>query len=194
MQLEVEQKYRLASFADVTAQLTSLGCRFEKTLSQADLYFAHPARDFRATDEALRLRRSGDEVCITYKGPKLDTTTKTRREIELPIANGEQGYEAYRELLTVLGFREVREVCKERLPGVLAWEGEMVHVALDTVPELGTFLELELLATPAEVPLAQARLASLAEALNLTQPERRGYLSMLLAEAVGVGGEWEKGR
>src|SRR5689334_20107638 len=98
MQLEVEQKYPVDDHARLREQLVALGCEFHAPLEQADLYFAHPARNFAQTDEALRLRRSGDEVCITYKGPKLDPTTKTRREIELPIA-GKHGYDRYRELL-----------------------------------------------------------------------------------------------
>src|SRR5687768_1938645 len=114
MQLEVEQKYPVANHEQVRAQLAGLGCVFRAPLEQADLYFAHPARNFAQTDEALRLRRcvtegsvaegSRDEACITYKGPKLDPTTKTRREIELPIT-GKDGYERYRELLEVLGFQ-----------------------------------------------------------------------------------------
>ena len=49
---------------------------------QVDTYFSHPARDFAATDEALRIRSIDQENFVTYKGPKLDATTKTRREID----------------------------------------------------------------------------------------------------------------
>lgn len=181
MQLEVEQKYPVPSFEQLQSQLTALGCVFHAPLEQADLYFAHPARNFKQTDEALRLRRSGDEVCITYKGPKLDATTKTRREIELPIA-GVDGYERYRELLGVLGFAEVREVRKTRTPGSLSWEGAEIEIALDAVAGLGTFVELEILAPAAELEAAKQRLASLAARLGLTQSERRGYLDLLLSQ------------
>ena len=44
-----------------------------------------PCRDFAQTDEALRIRTVGDTSFVTYKGPKLDATTKTRRELELPL-------------------------------------------------------------------------------------------------------------
>ena len=47
-------------------------------------------RDFARTDEALRLRHVGEFNYITYKGPKLDATTKTRREIEIGLADGHQ--------------------------------------------------------------------------------------------------------
>jgi adenylate cyclase class 2 len=186
MQLEVEQKYPVKDHAPVRSQLIALGCVFHEPLEQTDLYFVHPVRDFKQTDEALRLRRcvaegSGDEVCITYKGPKLDSTTKTRREIELPIA-GDQGYERYRELLEVLGFGAVMEVRKRRTPGVLQWEGAEIEIALDAVAGLGTFIELEILSPAEGLDAAKQRLASLAARLGLSQSERRGYLDLLLTK------------
>lgn len=189
MQLEVEQKYPVKDHVQLRTQLSALGCVFDEPLEQADLYFAHPVRDFKQTDEALRLRRcvtkgSADEVCITYKGPKLDSTTKTRREIELPIA-GEHGYERYRELLEVLGFGAVMEVRKRRTPGVIPWEGAEIEIALDDVASLGTFIELEILSLAEGLDAAKRRLASLASRLGLTQSERRGYLDLMLEKLAG---------
>jgi adenylate cyclase class 2 len=179
MQLEVEQKYPVPDHADLQTQLAALGCVFHAPIAQADLYFAHPVRNFKQTDEALRLRRSGDQVFITYKGPKLDPTTKTRREIELPIV-GADGYLRYRELLEILGFRPVMEVRKKRTPGELEWENAKLEVALDTVAGLGTFIELEILSPADQLEAAKARLASLATRLGLLQSERRGYLDLLV--------------
>jgi adenylate cyclase class 2 len=183
MQLEVEQKYPVPDHTQLRAQLAALGCAFQAPIEQADLYFQHPARNFKQTDEALRLRRSvtigsGPDACITYKGPKLDATTKTRREIELPIA-GDDGYERHRELLEALGFRAVLEVRKTRTPGTLEWEGTQVEIALDDVAGLGTFIELELLSSPAGLAAAKERLASLAARLVLKDSERRGYIDLL---------------
>ncbi len=153
-----------------------------------DRYFAHPARDFAATDEALRLRSVGDEVAITWKGPRLAGGAKTRREIELPLGaiagSGPDAQPAtldrWTDLLEALGFRRVLEVAKRRRPGRLVWEGANVELALDAVTGLGDFLELELIATPEQVPAAQARLESLAHTLGCGDPERRSYLEMLL--------------
>ena len=71
---------------------------------RSDRYFAHPSRDFARTDEALRLRRIGEFNFITYKGPKLDATTKTRREIEIGLADGQQAATDAAELLAAIGF------------------------------------------------------------------------------------------
>ena len=54
-------------------------------------------------------------------------------------------------------------------------------MAIDTVAGLGDFLELEILASEEEIPLALSSLQSLAAEIGLGQPERRSYLEMLLA-------------
>ena len=81
-------------------------------MRQSDLYFQHPCRDFRQTHEALRLRKTDDGVRITYKGPIIDSRTKMRRELELPVGRDAGDFDQFRELLTILGFVAVRGVEK----------------------------------------------------------------------------------
>jgi predicted adenylyl cyclase CyaB len=89
--------------------------------------------------------------------------------------------EAWSELLTALGFRRVWEVVKCRRPARVTWQGREVEVAIDVVTGLGDFLELEIVASEEEIPLALACLQSLAAELGCGPPERRSYLEMLLA-------------
>lgn len=180
MSFEVEQKFRVQRHEALEERLAALGIQWRAEESQVDSYFAHPARDFARTDEALRLRRAGAGNFITYKGPKLDATTKTRREIELPIASGEGAAEKFAELLAALGFRRVAEVHKRRRAGGLRWEGQDLEIALDRVAELGTFVELEAAADAESLAAARQRVASLASHLGLTDNERRSYLELLL--------------
>lgn len=182
MLLEIEQKYPVPDLSPLQQTLETLGANFQPVIRQVDIYFRHPARDFAATDEALRLRCVGKENCITYKGPKIDAQTKTRREIELPLESGPKSWESWVEMLEILGFRRVKEVSKDRIPGNLEWEGMEIHLALDQVFGLGTYLELEILADEKELSTAKQRLGSLAEKLGLRQPERRGYLDLLLSK------------
>ena len=109
MAIEVEQKFRVDDLAALQRRLAELGARPGETQIQVDCYYAHPTRDFAATDEALRLRRIGPSNYITYKGPKLDETTKTRREIEIPLPAGGAAAAQAAELLEVLSFRKVLE-------------------------------------------------------------------------------------
>jgi adenylate cyclase, class 2 len=179
MQFEVEMKFPIHDLAALQQQLQDLQCRWTETLQQSDLYFGHPARDFSLTDEALRLRCTNDICCITYKGPKLDRDTKTRHELELPLLGSASRYSEFRELLRLLGFREVFEVKKTRTAGELLFEQQVVHVCLDHIEQLGDFLELEILATQEELPVVKNCLLNLANSLKLPPMERRSYLEML---------------
>jgi adenylate cyclase class 2 len=188
---EVELKFRVADPAAVERSLVGLAARFREPVEQIDRYFAHPCRDFARTDEALRLRSIGGDVAVTWKGPRIDTATKTRQELELPLGAVATGgpvagplsstVEAWTALLEALGFRRVREVVKRRRAARVPWHGAEVDVAVDTVTGLGDFLELELQARQEEVPQARACLESLARELGCTDPERRSYLELLIA-------------
>ncbi|HEV3416284.1 MAG TPA: class IV adenylate cyclase [Pirellulales bacterium] len=182
MRFEVEQKFPVPDLAEIERRLIELGAAIQAPVEQADLYYAHPVRDFALTDEALRIRRVGEQNFITYKGSKIDPTTKTRREIELSLAGGAEGAKAWGELLEALGFRPVVEVRKRRRTAKLEWHGQQVEAALDEVEPLGNFVELEIDADEAEVQDAKACLASLAAELNLGKGERRSYLELLLGK------------
>ncbi len=183
MTFEVEQKFPVADVAAVERRLLDLGAEFDETIRQADRYFNHPCRDFAQTDEALRIRQVGPRNYITFKGPKIDTTTKTRREIELRLGEGEAEAEAWQQLLLALGFSPVACVRKLRRKCVLSWQGAEVEIALDDVDEVGQFVELELTADDETLNAARERIVSLASHLGLVHPERRSYLELLLSRA-----------
>jgi len=166
----------------VSRALRDLAAVEKGIVEQVDQYFAHPVRDFARTDEALRIRRVGEHNVITYKGPKIDATTKTRREIELPLAAGGEAAEEFAELLVALGFRPVATVRKTRTAYALTWQSRPVEVALDSVDGLGTFVEIEAAAAgKSELDSARDAVTSLAAELGLESSERRSYLEMLVA-------------
>ncbi len=180
MKYEVEQKFPVDDLASLEARLSELGVAVSEPRGEVDRYYAHPARDFAATDEALRIRRVGQSYRITYKGPKVDTTTKTRREIELPLASGEQTAAGWHSLLEALGFTPVAEVRKSRRKATIPWQGREVQASLDDVEQIGKFIELELAAVDEDVEAAKACIASLAKKLALSGSQRRSYLELLL--------------
>lgn len=176
----LEAEVKLALDADRSARLRArlgeLAAVPAAEHRQVDVYLAHPSRDFAATDEALRLRLDGDELRITYKGPKLDPPRKTREEIEFPLGTG---IEEARLLLGRLGFRPVATVAKRRAEHRLPGE-PVVLVSLDEVEGLGSFCEVETAAITADAgravlddALARLGLADLA-------PIAESYLELLL--------------
>ena len=180
MPIEVEQKFPVADVAEFERRLAPLIPIPGETVRQSDAYFNHPSRDFGVTDEALRIRRVGQRNYITYKGPKLDNTTKTRREIEIALAGGDPSAADAADMLAALGFRPVAQVHKQRRHAIVRWQGREAHVALDEVDELGCFVELEIVTEDSEIDVARECLSSLAGRLQLANAERRSYLELLL--------------
>jgi len=175
--LEAEVKIRLdaARKERLLASLQAMGALLIGEHRQEDEYFAHPSRDFLASDEALRLRESGGRLRITYKGPKLDPPRKTREEIEFAL---ETDRENAADLLDRLGFRAIARVRKLRREHRLPDEPPTV-VCVDEVEGLGSFCEIEVEAESVEA--GRARLASRLVKLGLDDlpPIAESYLELL---------------
>jgi adenylate cyclase class 2 len=136
--------------------------------TQDDTYYAHPVRNFTDTDEALRIRRIGDDFYLTYKGPKMDTISKTREEIEV-VTSPELG-----KILERMGFSPVARIIKTRRN----YGKDNIVLSIDEVEDLGTFVELE---AASDDPEDAKELLSLLEMLNL-QSETRSYLELFLED------------
>jgi len=165
----------------------SLGClTAEELVRETDVYFNGTDRDFRRTDEALRLRsvrRLPDgprKSLMTYKGPKVDRVSNARTEYETAVSDSDTA----QQLLEALGYRPLAVVDKVRRTYRL---GE-VTLCLDEVTDLGSFLELELLVPgEAQRAAAVARLLALLEALGVSRERlsRRSYLELLAEKRQG---------
>jgi adenylate cyclase, class 2 len=179
MPYEVEMKFPVADPAALQSRLAELRATLAAPQSEVDVYFAHPARNFAKTDEALRIRRKGSSNFITYKGPKIDAATKTRREIDLPLPPGAEAAGQWTDLIQALGFTPVGEVRKSRRKARVDWQGRSVEVSLDQVAGLAAYCELELIAESDGLDAARSTILSLAEGLGLKGSERRSYLELL---------------
>jgi adenylate cyclase class 2 len=183
--LEVEMKFPVADFAAVEARLAEWGAAETASRRDADHYFNAPDRNFAQTDEALRLRRIGSASFVTYKGPRIDALTKTRTEIEVPLAEGDGAAADFIRLLLHLGYTPVAVVCKQRRLYHLSRDSFRLEVCLDEVEHVGRFVELEVQAPAEQLDEARRLLQQTAAGLGLDASERRSYLEMLLA---GQGG------
>ena len=181
MHYEVEQKHRVDDVAALVSRLAERGVSLGPTVEQADQYFGHPARDFARTDEALRIRTFGGASFVTYKGPKVNSRNKTRRELELPLHVDDTDGSQFAKLLAALGFTPVATVRKRRRTFHIEAEGRKVEGSLDAVEGVGDFIELELTADESGLSAAQQVIGALADELQLGPSERRSYLELLLA-------------
>ena len=178
--LEVEMKFRVQDWSAVVAKLADWSAVPAPVRKDTDHYFNAPDRDFAQTDEAVRIRRIGTANLFTYKGPKLDSATKTRTEIELPLADGPGPATDAVRFLSALGYRPVAVVSKTRQVYKFERYGFKVEVCLDDVGAVGRYVEVEVMAEPDKMEAAKAAVQQTAADLGLTDHERRSYLRLLL--------------
>jgi adenylate cyclase class 2 len=174
MSMEVEAKAHCKNIGEIEDRILGLGGEFQGEVEQIDTYYNHPVRDFAQTDEALRIRKVGENTYLTYKGRKIDNITKTREEIKVQVENGE----FTRKILVKLGFSEVGMVRKVRKKYKL---GEF-HVCLDNVDNLGSFIELEAECdsdNPDEISRLRDIILTNLKEWGLEEIERKSYLELL---------------
>ena len=172
---EVEVKARIEDLASMERQLLQLGASFQQIIHQSDIYFQHPIRNFAQTDEALRVRIADNASYLTYKGPKIDSVSKTREELELEV----QDPLKLIELLKKIGLSPIMKVVKSRRSYLL----NDISISIDTIDELGTIIELELdVPDKGQLPTARERLFAVLKQLKIRPEkfERRSYLELLM--------------
>ena len=175
--IEVEVKAKIRSFDEMRKRLDEINAVKVKTEHQEDRYFNSPVRDFAQTDEALRIRetKSDDKhnLFITYKGPKIDAKSKTRKEVEMEIEDADKASKIFENL----GFKEVRTVVKDRE----YYQYENYEISLDNVHGLEPYMEIEIsLEDNSDYSKAQESIFGLFEKLGITDGfERTSYLELL---------------
>ena len=177
MQYEVERKFRLLDSKVLIDSIKAMGYSFARPEHHSDTYFSHPCRDFSRTDEAFRIRSIGETHFVTYKGPKIDKETKTRRELEIPLPGTP---DSFGEMIRALGFQPVATVTKTRRKSKVEVNGRPFEVCLDQVDRVGSFAELETCTDESQLDAAKSDMAQLSNQLELDEDERRSYLCMLL--------------
>jgi adenylate cyclase class 2 len=177
--LEIELKVQVDSFDPVRRRLQERHAEFSGKVHEHDVYYNAPHRDFGKTDEALRVRYTDDHAIVTYKGAKLQQYgLKAREELNIVVGSGR----LFEQMLDRLGFTKTAEVNKWRENYRL---GDAA-ISLDVVDELGTFVEIEVIAEK-EGPAAAGQIGKIAEGLGITgEPILASYLELLLTKRSGV--------
>lgn len=190
--IEVEVKLPLHRRDNAENELLRLGFIPGDLLRETDIYYNSEYHDFMKFDEALRIRRCENmtkatvSAVLTYKGPKIDSVSMTRKEVETRIEDPV----TMQEILLALGYREMIPVRKIRKYYSMDIEGYSdygdvswtVHACLDQVEGLGAFLELEMLIEREEdCQDALDRIEWILRELgySLTDTTRDSYLCML---------------
>ncbi len=175
--IEVEVKAKIKSFKEIEQKLKQIGAVKTKKEFQEDIYFNSPVVDFAKTDEALRIRTTKEDekinIFITYKGPKIDKKSKTRKEIEMGITNSQQ----CSDIFEAIGFKKVRTVRKNRQ----YYAYKNFEISLDDIEGLDPYMEIEIaLEDGQDYSDAQNKIFKLFEHIGITDGfERTSYLELL---------------
>ena len=198
--IEVEIKVRISDPTTIRKKFEENNGVYKISLQHEDTYFNMPKglRDFRETDEALRVRKSiefnkSDQSStqkinqyLTYKGKKLDRSTKTREELEIKI----EDIDRMKILLKELGFQEVLTVKKERELYEFEFNNYQIEALIDYLPILEQhFIEVELITESHEnVEKSKELLFQFLEKFGIKKQEsiRESYLELIYDKFKGV--------
>lgn len=176
--IEVEVKARVNDPKRVERSIIALGASPIGIELQADTYYNAPYRDFGKTDEALRIRVEDNKNFLTYKGPKMDTISKTRKEYEIEVNDAD----CMGNILTSLGFAPVATIVKRRKKYRL---GDFI-ISIDEVRNLGDFIEAEVSIRDSKSHEEKVEsIFRLFEKLGINRDEsiRKSYLEMILEKS-----------
>lgn len=158
MPQEIELKLRIADAAEVRCRLAECGAAFRERVLEHNSIFDDAERRLLAAGCGLRVRMvepvAGDAAAgrrggtLTFKGPRQPGSLKVREEIEVACSDSA----ALIEILGRLGLRVVVLYEKRRE----TWTLHGCEVALDELPRLGWFVEIE---GPDEATISAARSA-----------------------------------
>ena len=137
--LEIELKLKVESLEPTAEKLKQLGAEFEGDFVQIDAYYDDAEDSLVNSDRCLRIRKHknhlGEAIELTYKGARENHRFKSRREIGLKVEKAEELAHLFEEL----GYREKLAFEKKRS----LWDFHGCKVALDELPLLGKFVEIE---------------------------------------------------
>jgi len=170
MAVEREAKMKVDDLEPVRQKLARSSARRVSAELETNFFFDRSDGLLRKADKGLRIRRakerSGKEKCtVTMKGPLVPGKLKSRDEIQFTVDDPK----AARELFENLGFALTLSFQKRRE----SWKFKGCEVALDELPRLGQFVEIE--------GNSARKIMSVRRALGLSNRPliSTGYISML---------------
>jgi adenylate cyclase, class 2 len=139
MNVEIEAKLKVDALEPIAQKLAQIGATAGGEVVQTDYYFDDAESSLAKSDKALRMRKEVQEgkekTILAYKGPRENGKFKRRQEVQFGVDNAQQTI----ALLGALGYEKSLVIQKRRK----LWWLEGCEIALDELPQLGTFVEIE---------------------------------------------------
>lgn len=144
--LEIEKKYYCNDINKMMKILDRNNLKKIENTHEVDEYFTDIESEYIKNRTCLRIRKTNfKDMEITFKGKSLNFSNfyaKSENNIKIDISN----YKNLVDFLASLGFYSYVEVNKNRNTYTKVIENITYNVMIDTINEVGTFIEFELLA------------------------------------------------
>ena len=136
---EIEVKILQVNKPEMLAKLAELGAEkhFEGELYA--IFWDTKDSNFREKKQALRLRKEGEEVALTFKSPISLEAAKIMEELEVKVSD----FEVMRKILMALGYEHVKSTRKIREEYLLQGTKIVFDQYLDDLGYIPLFIEIE---------------------------------------------------
>ena len=133
---EVELKFLDINVEEIKEKLKKIGAKLKSdALTESYSFFAEGFHGNNSEMKYLRVRKTNDDIRITYKDPVKSSGMTVREEIEIKVDN----FEVAINLLEKLNFKKNDIFRKHRIH----YELGDVHFEIDTLDNVPTYLEIE---------------------------------------------------
>jgi adenylate cyclase, class 2 len=161
---EIEVKAKIMDKKVLVQKLAALGCRLSEPSRQKDRIFVPNGLTVPVPNgtSVLRIREQDGKQIFTFKRPLTNQLDCIEREL------GIDGAEALAEIFGLLGFYESSRVSKQRQKG----KYKDLEICVDTVEELGNYIEVEKLSEDADSEKVQRELFEFLKTLGVREEDR----------------------
>lgn len=171
MEIELRAKIEKEAFGEIIQKVESFGGELESVSEQKDTYYKHSSDSER--DMIIRIRRAGDNSQLTFKARVGDVDTAWT-DIDLDLKEPDK----LEKILTANKYIEVVKIEKNRR----SYKLDSFEINLDSVKELGFFIEIERIGAEGERDSIEKEIIDLLMKLGIGENDviSKGYVPLML--------------
>lgn len=133
---EIELKFKIEDPKAIKKKLAEIGAKYEGKFQQRDLWIDTPAKRWKKQGKGLRIRQQNGKLFLALKDEQSYGKVRKALEIEVDVGGN---FDEFKNFWERIGFVADHFIEKERE----VWQLGALEIVLDTVKDLGIFLELE---------------------------------------------------
>lgn len=144
--IELEASYHVENFEEILRKIKEKNYKFGYKVQKQDTYYTDKKLEFIKTKTCLRTRKTNNEKLeLTFKPKTTDSTEKYGKK-EVNIALDVKDLEDIKFILNGLGYDEYISFTKNRTVYTKNECGFEHNIMLDSIENVGNFIELEIIA------------------------------------------------